>query len=144
MGIKGLTSLCLITCSGESWFLKKNIFHFWILCSACWEKQLYKRESTVLPKIQIVATLLESKNLKTNNRPIIIQQFPKEQLTIGSYVSVHPSRYEARRKFGEHKRCVRVARGVAMSNSSFWSALQTSQVLHILMNAQLTYEPIVL
>ena len=59
-------------------------------------------------------------------------------------MSVHPSRYEARRKFGEHKRCVRVARGVAMGNSSFWSALQTSQVLHISMNAQLTYEPIVL
>ena len=28
--------------------------------------------------------------------------------------------------------------------SSFLSALQTSQVLHISMNAQLTYEPIVL
>ena len=39
---------------------------------------------------------------------------------------------------------LRVARGVAKSNSSFLSALQTSQVLHISMNAQLTYEPIVL
>ena len=65
-------------------------------------------------------------------------------LTIGSYVSVRSSRYEARGKFGEHERCVRVARGVAESNSSFLSALQTSQVLHISMNAQLTYEPIVL
>ena len=61
--------------------------------------------------------------------------------TIGSYVSVRSSRYEARGKFGEHERCVR---GVAKSNSSFLSALQTSQVLHISMNAQLTYEPIVL
>ena len=95
-------------------------------------------------KYKLLATLIESKNLKTNNRPIIIPQFPKEQLTIGSYVSVCPSRCEARRKFGEHKRCLRVAQGVAMSNSSFWSALQTSQVLHISMNAQLTYEPIVL
>ena len=51
------------------------------------------------------------------------------------------SRYEARRKFGEHERCVRVARGVAESNSSFLGALQTSQVLHISMNAQLTHEP---
>ena len=67
-----------------------------------------------------------------------------QKLTIGSYVSVRSSRYEARGKFGEHKRYVRVARGVAESNSSFLSALQTSQVLHILMNAQLTYEPIVL
>ena len=66
------------------------------------------------------------------------------QSTIGSYVSVRSSRYEARGKFGEHERCVRVARGVAESNSSFLSALQTSQVLHISMNAQLTYEPIVL
>ena len=31
------------------------------------------------------------------------------QLTIASYVSVHSSRYEARRKFGEHERCIRVA-----------------------------------
>ena len=40
------------------------------------------------------------------------------KLTIGSYVSVRSSRYEARGKFGEHERCVRVARGVAESNSS--------------------------
>ena len=38
----------------------------------------------------------------------------------------------------------RVARGIAWSNSSFLSALQTSEVLHISMNAQLTYDPIVL
>ena len=37
-----------------------------------------------------------------------------------------------------------MARGVASSNSSFLSALQTSQVLHISMNAQLMYEPIAL
>ena len=38
-------------------------------------------------------------------------------LTIGSYISVRSSRYEARGKFGEHERCVRVAWGVAESNS---------------------------
>ena len=54
------------------------------------------------------------------------------------------SRYEAHGKFGEHERCVRVAQGVAESNSSFLSAFQTSQVLHISMNTQMTYEPIVL
>ena len=53
------------------------------------------------------------------------------ELTIGSYISVRSSGYEARRKFGEHERCIRVARGIAKSNSSFLSALQTSQVLHI-------------
>ena len=52
------------------------------------------------------------------------------------------ARYEARGEFGEHERCVRVARGVAERNSSFLSALQTSQVLHISMNAQLTHESI--
>ena len=35
---------------------------------------------------------------------------------------------DARGKFGEHEKCVRVARGAAESNSSFLSALQTSQV----------------
>ena len=51
---------------------------------------------------------------------------------------------DTKEKFGEHERCVRVTRGVAESNSSFLSVLQTSQVLHISMNAQLMYEPIVL
>ena len=35
---------------------------------------------------------------------------------------------DARGKFVEHEKCVRVARGAAESNSSFLSALQTSQV----------------
>ena len=39
------------------------------------------------------------------------------QLTIGSCVGVRSSRYEAHGKFGEHERCVRVAKGVAESNS---------------------------
>ena len=68
----------------------------------------------------------------------------KPCLTIGSYVSVRSLRYEARKKFWEHERCIRVAQGYALSNSSFLSALQTSQVLHISVNAQLMYEPIVL
>ena len=38
------------------------------------------------------------------------------------------SSYGCTRKFGEHERSVRVARGAAESNSSFLSALQTSQV----------------
>ena len=66
-----------------------------------------------------------------------------KQLKIGSFVSMHSLRYEACGKFGEHERCVSVARVIAESNSSSLSALQTSQVLHVLMNAQLTYEPIV-
>ena len=59
-----------------------------------------------------------------------VGSFNLSKVTIASYVSVLSSRYKARGKFGEHERCV--------------SALQTSQVLHISMNAQLTYEPIVL
>ena len=65
--------------------------------------------------------------------------FFDKRVSISSYVSVCSSRYEARGKFGANERYVRVARGVAESNSSFLSALQTSQVLHISMNAQLTY-----
>ena len=41
-------------------------------------------------------------------------------------------RYEARGKFGDHERCVRVARGVAERISSLLSAFQTSQVFHIM------------
>ena len=41
-------------------------------------------------------------------------------------------RYEARGKFGDYERCVRVARGVAEIISSLLSAFQTSQVLHIM------------
>ena len=36
--------------------------------------------------------------------------------------------WDARGKFGENERCVRVARGAAESNSSFLSAVHTSQV----------------
>ena len=54
------------------------------------------------------------------------------------------SRYWARGKFGEHERGVRVARGAAESNSSFLSALQTSQGLNISTYAELKHEVIVL
>ena len=42
-------------------------------------------------------------------------------------MSVYPV-MDACRNFGEHEKCIRVARGAAKSNSSFLSALQTSQV----------------
>ena len=42
-------------------------------------------------------------------------------------------------KFGEHESCPRVSKGFAESNSSFLKAPETSQVLHIWMNALLTY-----
>ena len=47
------------------------------------------------------------------------------------------SRYEARGKFGEHERCVRVARGVASRNSSFlsFSLLELSYSLLELLEA---------
>ena len=53
----------------------------------------------------------------------------ENHLTIGSYVSVRSSRYEARGKFGEHERCVRVARGVAESNSSFLSNMKHTRAI---------------
>ena len=49
-------------------------------------------------------------------------------LRIGSCLACVYRVMDARGKFGEHERSVRVAEGVAESNSSFLSALQTSQV----------------
>ena len=47
---------------------------------------------------------------------------------IGSCLACLYRVMDARGKFGEHERSLRVARGAAESNSSFLSALQTSQV----------------
>ena len=41
--------------------------------------------------------------------------------TIGSYVTVRPSRYEARGNFGEHERCVRVAQSSEMYKRTCWA-----------------------
>ena len=49
-------------------------------------------------------------------------------LRIGSCSACVYQVMDARGKFGEHERSVRVAQGVVKSNSSFLSALQTSQV----------------
>ena len=49
-------------------------------------------------------------------------------LRIGSCLACVYRVMDARGKFEEHERSVRVARGAAESNSSFLSALQTSQV----------------
>ena len=49
-------------------------------------------------------------------------------LRIGSCLAYVYRVMDARGKFGEHERSVRVARGAAESNSSLLSALQTSQV----------------
>ena len=50
-------------------------------------------------------------------------------LTIDSYVSERSSRYEARGKFGEHERCVRVARSVADAKSSLLSDFPSASYL---------------
>lgn len=42
-------------------------------------------------------------------------------------------------KFGEHESCLRVAKGLQRATLVFLKALETSQVLHIWMNALLTY-----
>ena len=52
----------------------------------------------------------------------------KYYLRIGSCLACVHRVIDARGKFGEHERGVRVARGAAENNSSFLSALQTSQV----------------
>ena len=52
----------------------------------------------------------------------------EEELRIGSCLACVYRVMDACGKFGEHERSVRVAPGAAESNSSFLSALQTSQV----------------
>ena len=49
-------------------------------------------------------------------------------LTIGSCLACVYRVMDARGKFGEHERNVRVARGVGKSNFNFLSALYASQV----------------
>ena len=51
-----------------------------------------------------------------------------KKLRIFSWLACVYRVMDARGKFGDHEKCVRVARGAAESNSSFLSALQTSQV----------------
>ena len=60
------------------------------------------------------------------NWPKVLSAVFAVHLTIGSYVSVRSSRYEARGKFGEHERCVRVARGYASKFFSRGICLLTS------------------
>ena len=71
---------------------------------------------------------LDVKSVCTFVCPSLLSSVPKlffyrrafMQLTILSCVSVRMSRYWAREKFREHKRCVRVARGAAESNWASW------------------------
>ena len=82
-----------------------------IIAKAALRPHLSSRHAEWLPKL-----LPKFSNITHNNWFIYQRAF------------IEP-RYEARGKFGEHERCVGVDRGVAESNSSFLSALQTSQVL---------------
>ena len=59
---------------------------------------------------------------------MLLSQLLTTYLRIGSCLACVYRVMDARGKFGEHERSVRVARGAAESNSSLLSALQTSQV----------------
>ena len=48
------------------------------------------------------------------------------------------SRYEARGKFGEHERCVRVARGVALLNLSVEPVMSSGEQIKLL---KMSYNP---
>ena len=79
-------------------------------------------------------------NPTTNQRELRVYFFiiqTRKHLRIFSYLECVYRVMDARRKFGEHEKCVRVARGGAESNSCFLSALQTSQVHPQLDYAQL-------
>ena len=57
-----------------------------------------------------------------------LQVYQRVKLRICSCLACVYRVMDARGKFGEHEKYVRVAQSAAESNSSFWSALQTSQV----------------
>ena len=73
--------------------------------------------------------LKSSLKRKSDYFPLFSVEFPViRHLRICSSLACVYRVMDARGKFGEHEKCVRVARGAAESNCSFLSALQTSQV----------------
>ena len=126
------------------------------------ENNVYFPQSTCSLKLQnkyhtskcVGHHLTDLGTIHNNNKPLLLSLKPmktaylnlwKDGLINNWFIHQHAfieiwSTWEVWR----HERCIRVARGIAESNSSFLSALQTSQVLHISMNAQLMYEPIIL
>ena len=71
-------------------------------------------------KVHFAGDCLERFNRRRNLDLVV-------NLRIGSCLPCVYRVMDARGKFREHERSVKVARGVAESNSSFLSALQTSQ-----------------
>ena len=135
----------------DTW--RSRLLHFWrkYVPESFWRRgQIGKKNGYLF--ISVCFFTLDVKSVCTFVCHSLLSSVPKlffyrrafMQLTILSCVSVRMSRYWAREKFREHKRCVRVARGAAESNSSLLSALQTSQVLSMWTYAQLKHELTVL
>ena len=105
-----------------------NLSYTWKVVSQLMRKKCFPETklSTRWSVAEGILTLLQHLNHRVEN---VIKQLVHTS-------AVRSSRYEARGKFEEHERCVRVAWGVAEGKSSFFRALQTSRVLHILMNAR--------
>ena len=105
-----IAALDLVSCISNKRPWKKQY-------TMCWMTNLLATWTYVFVFIDACASWTSYWVLNYNNLVFIFQ------LTIGSHISVHSSRYEARGKFGEHERCIRVARGIAESNSSFLNTL---------------------
>ena len=111
---------------------KKNLFYerkLTIISSNHLVKHCYNRASKFVSSnliaracfIFLLSTLMTSANVSLEKK--IFHRVENVIKQLVHTTAVRSSRYEARGKFGEHERCVRVARGVAESNSSFLSAL---------------------
>ena len=94
------------------------------------EESLLKSKSRTCFKILLKNHLSSTTDLLIDVLyfPVFTRAYPLLYLRIGSFLACIYRVMDARGKFGEHERRVRVARGAAESNSSFLSALQTSQV----------------
>ena len=98
----GYSHILVTLNSSKRLALELDQTHFGSSCYSLWAVKCWIKEITILFQVVLIKNLF--------------------------MLSVRISSYDARGKFGEHERCVRVARGAAESNSSFLSALQTSQV----------------
>ena len=86
---------------------------------------LFKRANNAY---RILMVLSETKGALVITVSQLYCLFPVGNLRICSCLACVYRVMDARGKFGEHEKYVRVARSAAESNSSFLSALQTSQV----------------
>ena len=89
--------------------MRRSLFKFWKFISFqhqchCNNSRLYFIQKYVIQLCVLIFPLLWSIFFYHGKQ--MCATWLVKKLTIGSYVSVHSSRYEARGEFGEHERCI--------------------------------------